>query len=144
MTFLGIDYGQKRHGIAKSDELGLLAQAIGVIEAPSERRALNEISDLVKTNGIGQVVVGLPKTLKGEIGSQADIILNFVDQLKKRVSCAVITWDERLTTAEAEKVMLSQDMSRAKRNQKRDAAAAEIMLQSYLDYIKESELKKND
>lgn len=139
MSILGLDYGQKRIGVAKSDELHFMAHPIGFIPVKSEQGLIVSIETLVTQHEIKKIVVGLPVTLKGQIGPQAEQVISFVETLKKHVPCPVITWDERLTTVQAEKALLAQDMSRSKRKVKRDAIAAEIMLQSYLDFSKQKD-----
>ena len=136
MSFLGLDFGEKRIGVARSDELNLMAHPIGFIEARNEIYVAQEIQKLMDEFRIQKIVIGLPKTLKGETGLQAEKVLSFSERLGKRLNCPITTWDERLTTAQAERALLAQDLSRAKRKMKRDAMAAEIMLQSYLDFIK--------
>ena len=137
MSLLGLDFGEKRIGVAHSDELNSMAHAAGFIEHRSEEYVVEEIQKLIDEHRIEKIVVGLPKTLKGETGKQAEKVLSFSSRLEKRIGCPVITWDERLTTVQAERALIDQDMSRAKRKKKRDAVAAEIMLQSYLDFIKQ-------
>ena len=131
-----MDVGEKRIGVARSDELNLMAHPIGIIDRRNEERVFEELKKLLSEYKIQTIVVGLPKTMKGEIGTKAKEILSFVEQLRRCVSCAIVTWDERLTTVEAERALLELDVSRAKRKKKRDAIAAEIILQSYLDYVR--------
>ncbi len=137
MSILGLDYGQKRVGVAKSDELNFMAHPVGFISFTSDERLMSSIKELVREHGINKIVIGLPITLKGETGPQAQKVMAFAEQIRGKFECPVVTWDERLTTAQAERAMLHQDMSRAKRKVKRDAIAAEIMLQSYLDFLKQ-------
>jgi putative Holliday junction resolvase len=136
MSFLGLDFGQKRIGVAQSDELNLMAHAVGFIEHRNEEYVVREIQKLIDEHRIQKIVIGLPKTLKGQTGTQAQKVLLFSDRLGSRISCPIVTWDERLTTVQAERALIDQDVSRAKRREKRDAIAAEIMLQSYLDFIR--------
>lgn len=135
MIYLGLDFGEKRIGVAKSDELGLMAHPLPFIVCKSEDQVLTVIRRLLDEHGVKKIVVGLPKTMKGEIGSQGKTVVAFVERLREKTACDVVTWDERLTTAQAERVLLAQDVSRAKRKVKRDALAAQITLQSYLDFI---------
>ena len=136
MSFLGLDYGQKRIGVAQSDELNLMAHRIGFIEHRSENYVVGEIRKLIDEYRIQKIVIGLPKTLKGITGTQAEKVLLFSKRIGEQLSCPIVTWDERLTTVQAERALLEQDVSRAKRRIKRDAIAAEIMLQSYLDFLR--------
>ncbi len=141
MSILGLDFGAKRIGIAKSDELNFMAHAMGFI--PSDENLFHSIKELVNKHQIQKIVIGLPITLKGEVGSQAKKVAAFAENLRKHIDLPIVTWDERLTTAQAERALLEQDMSRAKRKIKRDAIAAEIMLQSYLDFSKQKGLSEN-
>lgn len=135
MRLLGLDMGEKRIGVAASDELNSMAHSIGFIERRSDAHVFEAVQKYVRDFSIGKIVVGLPKTMKGEIGPQAEGVLLFVDRLKNHCSCPIVAWDERLTTSQAERTLVAQDMSRAKRRVKRDAIAAEIILQSYLDFL---------
>jgi len=128
MSFLGLDFGEKRIGVARSDELNFMAHTVGFIKHENKTQVLNEIKKLLEEFHIKTIVVGLPKTMKGETGIQAQKVLTFVEVLRQNLSCPITTWDERLTTAEAERALIAQDMSRAKRKEKRDGIAAEIML----------------
>ncbi len=128
MRILGIDYGEKRIGVAVSDPLGIIAQGIAVI---------GNIEELAKIIGqyekIDEIVVGLPKRMSGEIGIQAQKVLEFVERLKVAYPIPVSTWDERLTTAAAERTLISAGLSREKRKKVIDRSAAAYILQSYLD-----------
>lgn len=139
MSVLGLDFGEKRIGVALSDELNFMAHPAGFIKYRSEVQVFAELKRRVEESQIEKIVVGLPKTMKGETGKQAEKVLLFVESLRKHFSCPIVTWDERLTTVQAERALIEQDMSRAKRREKRDAIAAEIMLQSYLDFLKRKE-----
>lgn len=138
MSILGLDVGHKRIGVAVTDELDFMAHAVGFIECKSEPDTIGQIQKAASEHKVSKIVVGLPKTLKGEMGIQAGKILRFVELLAKQISCPVVTWDERLTSVQAERALLARDVSRAKRRLKRDQIAAEIMLQSYLDFIRAS------
>lgn len=128
MRILGIDYGEKRIGVAVSDPLGLTAQPVDAVED------IEGIKRIVKEyDEVEEVVVGLPKSLSGKLGPQAQKVLEFVEKLKKDLRQRIITWDERLTTVEAEKVLISAGLSRQKRKEVVDKSAAAIILQSYLD-----------
>ena len=130
MRTMALDVGEKTVGIAVSDELGISA-------SPREtlRRNGSELDRLVVLVGeeeIGEVVVGLPISLNGTLGPSARSVLEFVEQLRERLTIPVVTWDERLTTAEAEKMLISASVRRAKRRQVIDQIAATLILQSYL------------
>ncbi|KPJ65798.1 Holliday junction resolvase [candidate division WOR-1 bacterium DG_54_3] len=135
MRILGIDFGEKRIGIAISDPLGLTAQAVAVIGKGEDfKQDINELKKIIKKyDGVDEIVVGLPKTMAGEIGKQAQKVLGFVEALKGSFKININTWDERLTTVEAEKTLISAGLSREKRKKVIDKSAATYILQSYLD-----------
>ena len=135
MRVLGIDYGDKRIGVAISDPLGITAQPVSVIKrSQSFRDDFLELKKIIENySGVDAIVVGLPKTMQGEIGIAAQKVLKFVEMLKKESGLEVVTWDERLTTAEAERMLISAGLSRAKRKQVIDKSAATYILQGYLD-----------
>ncbi|MBU0672637.1 MAG: Holliday junction resolvase RuvX [Candidatus Margulisbacteria bacterium] len=135
MRILGIDHGEKRLGIAISDPLGFTAQAVAVInKGETIDQDISELNKIIKQyEGIDEIVVGLPKTMKGEIGPQAKKVLEFVAALNDKLPVQITTWDERLTTVSAERVLISAGLSRKKRKKVIDRSAAAHMLQSYLD-----------
>jgi len=135
MRILGIDYGDKRMGIAVSDPLGVTAQAVAVIGKGKDFETdIKELKKIIKKyDGVDEIIVGLPKTMKGQIGEQARKVLDFVGALRNNFKINVGTWDERLTTVEAEKTLISAGLSREKRKKVIDRSAATYILQSYLD-----------
>ena len=134
MTLLGIDYGERRIGLAVTDALRIIASPLETIE--NDERCIQRLKDIVEERGVDTVVVGLPLKLDGGLGPAAQNTLRFVDKLKVELGATVETFDERLTTAQAERSMLAHDISRAKRAKRIDQMAAQIMLQSYLDASK--------
>jgi len=139
-TILGIDYGRKRIGVAMSDVGRRIASPLSTIDASDNAPAVASIKSLAEKHGAGEIVVGLPRSMNGSLGPMARETMEFVEELRASVDVPVQTWDERLTTAQAEREMISADMTRAKRRQKLDKVAAQIMLHSYLD----SRSRKND
>ncbi len=140
MRKLGLDYGEKRIGVAVSDPLGITAQPVEVLENGDIEGLLRIIRDYesldsVRDEGIEEIVVGLPKTLKGEIGISAQKVLEFVEIIKKEVNIPIVTWDERMTTAAAEKNLIAAGLSRGKRKKVIDKMAAMFILQGYLDSL---------
>ena len=133
MRILALDYGTKRVGVAISDELEMIATPLGYLDAQPREKLLDQIAQLVAERGVGLVVVGMPRNMDGSYGPAAEQVREFVEMLEKRLSVPVKTWDERLTTAQAEKLLLQADVSRKKRKKKVDHIAAAILLQSYLD-----------
>ena len=130
---LALDYGTKRIGVALSDELGWTAQPLETFERRTLDRDLAHIQELVQAHDVKQVLVGLPFRLNGEEGPAAKAVQGFVDCLGKALAVPVVTWDERLTTREAEDLLIAADVSRKKRKGVVDRVAAAILLQGYLE-----------
>lgn len=133
MRILGLDYGDKRIGVALSDAFGWTAQGAEVIERKKEGDYLERIRELVRVHEVGEIVVGLPKNMNGTIGPRGQICMEFAEELRQTLSMPVHLWDERLTTVAAERTLLEADVSRRKRKQVVDKMAAAILLQNYLD-----------
>ena len=133
MSTMGLDVGQKRIGVAIAAAEGLLAIPIDVIDRAGEEADLKAILALINEWGIDRVVVGLPRSLDGSIGKQADMVLAFSRTLSQRTSVPIDTWDERLSTVAAERLMRDAGVKSAKRRVHRDSMAAAIILQGYLD-----------
>ena len=133
---LGLDIGEKRIGVALSDPLGIMAGALTVIERTTDEAALKQIIDLARENEVERLVVGMPRSLDGSLGKQAQAVQSFVDLLKEHTQLSVVTWDERLSTVAAERTMLEVGMKRDKRKKYRDSLAAAFILQGYLDHEK--------
>jgi putative Holliday junction resolvase len=130
MRKLGIDYGEKRIGIAVSDPLEITAQPVAVIENGDFDGLLRIMKEYEE---VEEIVVGLPKTLKGEVGIQAQKVLDFVEILKQKVSVPIVMWDERLSSAGVERTLIEAGLSRKKRKKVIDKSAATFILQGYLD-----------
>jgi putative Holliday junction resolvase len=130
---LALDLGEKRIGLAVSDPEGLLASGRGVYLRRGLEEDLAYLERLVAEEGIGEVVLGLPQKMDGSLGPEAQGVLNFKALLEERLKLPVALFDERLTTAEAERVLLEADLSRRKRKGVRDELAAVLILQGYLN-----------
>ena len=130
---MGLDIGEKRIGVALSDSLRIIAGALTVVDRVTDDAALKQIIDLARENEVERIVVGMPRSLDGSLGKQAQAVQAFVDLLKERTDIPVVTWDERLSTVAAERTMLETGMKRDKRKKHRDSLAAAIILQGYLD-----------
>jgi len=134
MRVLGLDVGDKTIGIAISDGLGLTAQPLTTIRRSNHRTDLETIGSLIAEHEIAEMVVGLPKNMNNSLGPQAEKVLKFIDKLKTSFPDIIFhTWDERLSTVEAERVLLQADLSRKRRKSVIDKRAASIILQGYLD-----------
>ncbi len=130
---LGIDYGERRLGFAVSDEAGIIAMPLCVAEVVGVRQAVGEVARLVKEKQAGAAVVGLPLNMNGTRGPAAEAVEHFVALLRAATPVPVTTWDERLSTRAAERILVDADVRRARRKTVIDQLAAQIMLQSYLD-----------
>ncbi len=129
---LAIDHGSKRMGFALSDELGWTAQPLETFHRRNPDADIRHIQDLVREHEVGQVLVGMPFRLDGEIGPAAKVVEAFIHLLEPALSVPVITWDERMTTCAAEDLLIAADVGRRKRKGIVDRIAAAILLQSYL------------
>ena len=130
---LGLDVGDRRIGIAISDSLGMTAQRLSLLERSSVDTDVQALAAMVREHGVETIVVGLPLTLEGTIGSQAKRVLALAEALRVVAPCSVELLDERLTTAQGERLLISMDTSRKKRKGLIDQVAAQLILQSYLD-----------
>lgn len=130
---MGIDVGEKRIGIAISDPMGWTAQGHSVLHRTSIDKDLSYFKNLCQKAEIGKIVVGLPKNMNGSLGPKAREVQQFGQELAKITGLPVEYWDERLTTLQAERVLLEADLSRKKRRGVIDKVAAVHILQSYLD-----------
>ena len=132
---LALDVGEKRIGVACSDPLGIAALPLDAIIRTSLEADLSAAAALAESRGAEAVVVGLPKTLRNEIGQQARKALAFARALEKRAPCRVLTWDERLTTAEASRAFQGASPKKRRRQRQKgalDSAAAALILRGYL------------
>lgn len=137
MMMVGLDVGRKRIGVAKTDEIGLLAHGVGFIERKNDQSARDQIRSLVLEWNARKVVIGLPKEMSGNIGQAAEEVMAFAELLKKDLGdVAVDFWDERLSTRETERTLISLDVSSSKRRKLLDQMSAQTILQSYLDSSK--------
>lgn len=133
MKLLALDVGSKRIGLAMSDELGFTAQPIEALQRSGLKADLAKIKEKIETFQIGEIVVGYPIHLDGSVGTQAESVLEFVEELKKEISIPVALWDERLSTVAVERLMLEGDLSRKKRKKRVDSLSAQWILQGYLE-----------
>lgn len=132
---LGLDIGHKRTGIAISDESQRISFPQGIIETEDRGVWIEQISQRVEENQIGEILVGLPLNQHGEEGEDARKIREFIALLRAKLIIPVVEWDERFTTVQAERALIFGDISRKKRKRVVDQTAATILLQSYLDSL---------
>ena len=132
MRYLGLDLGKKTLGLAISDRTGLIASFYKSIRYENEDKLISELKDIIKREKIDILVLGLPKNMDNSLGFAAERSLKFKNALEENFNLKVVLIDERLTTSEAEKFLLANDMSRKKRKNVIDSAAAMIILDTYL------------
>lgn len=136
MRILGIDYGEKRIGIALSDPLGITAQGLATLEHTQREDDIKKILTIIQEKEVNRIIVGLPKHMDNTVGDKAREVLSFIDLLKEHTNIPIETIDERLSTVRATRAMLEGDLSRKKRKERIDMIAAQLILQNYLDLKK--------
>ncbi|MEK6758585.1 MAG: Holliday junction resolvase RuvX [Deltaproteobacteria bacterium] len=136
MRIMGLDLGTKTIGVAVSDESRITAQPIGVIRRVSFEKDLIALKELVEKYQVTEIVLGLPVNMNGTMGDKSISAMRFRDKIAERTGLPVGVWDERLSTAAVNRVLIDGDMSRAKRKGVVDKLAASYILQGYLDSIK--------
>ncbi len=134
---LGVDYGEKRLGIAVSDRLWLVASADKTIFRTGLKQDIAAIRKIVDEREIGAIVYGLPLQMDGQEGKTAAAVRKFADEVYKRIPLPYTFWDERLSSKAMENFLIKEvDMSRAKRKQILDSSSAAYILQGVLDGLK--------
>jgi putative Holliday junction resolvase len=131
---LGLDIGSRRVGVALSDSGGTVATPYEVVDRSGDRgRDHRRIAALVDEAGADVVVVGMPLSLDGSIGPAAQVVLDEIDELRGVLAVEIVTWDERLSTVQAERSLRAGNVRKAKRRRVVDQVAATVILQSWLD-----------
>ncbi len=130
---MGIDYGDKRIGIALSDALCIISSPFEVYKNIGEDDAINHIINLIKEYDVDEIAMGLPLNMDGTEGERALIHRNFGDKLSKLSNVKVVYIDERLTSAEAEDILIASGVRREKRKELIDKISAQIILQTYIN-----------
>jgi putative Holliday junction resolvase len=133
MRILAIDHGTKRIGIAVSDELKMIAQPLEFIPAEPFAGFLARLTELLRDKEVELVLVGMPRNMDGSYGPAALRTQDFVAALKGAITVPIKTWDERLTSVQANRFLIQGGVRRKQRKEKVDQTAAAILLQSYLD-----------
>lgn len=133
MRIGGLDVGDKTIGVALSDEMGWTAQGLEVIRRKRLDLDLARLAEIARQYGVERWVVGMPRNMNGTYGPRADLTREFMAQLTEHGGLPVESYDERMTTMQAERILLQADVSRSKRKQVIDKMAAAVILQNYLD-----------
>lgn len=130
---MGLDVGDKTVGVAISDALGMTAQGITTVHRQSWAKDLEALKQLAEEHEVKLLVVGLPLNMDGTEGPRAAISKAFAERASEALGLPHVLWDERLSTAEVQRVLLAADVSRKKRKQVVDMLAAQVILQGYLE-----------
>jgi len=139
--YVGIDVGDVRIGVAISDKSGRVSFPLSVIKRENGSFGFRKIKKLLQDKEIKCFVVGLPLKINGELGDKGKEYLEYAENLKNFFNIEVTTWDERFTTVIAEKTLTSTNTKFSKKRKVVDKIAAQIILQSYLDYLNNTKTK---
>ena len=134
---MGIDYGDARTGVALSDLLCSIVGSTTVIPSRNQEKALADIVRIAKEQEVGAIVVGLPRNMNGTEGPRADLCREFAQLLGQATGLEIIMWDERRTTVEAHNILSQHNYHGQKRKNTVDAVAASLILEGYLNSLKE-------
>lgn len=132
MRILALDVGDRRIGVAISDELEISAHSLMTINRDEHKKEMEQIIDIVKDYNVEEVVIGNPVMMNGEVGIQGEKVARFVEELKKSIDIPIRLFDERLSTKFVEKTLIDADVSRKKRRKVIDKLSAVIILQDYM------------
>ncbi len=133
MRILALDHGTVRIGVALSDELKIFATPLEFIPAEPAADVLTRLQNLVREKEVETIIVGMPRNMDGSFGPAAEKVRAFIATLKTVITVPIRTWDERLTSTQANRMLIAGGVRREKRKEKVDGMAAAILLQSYLD-----------
>lgn len=136
MRILSLDVGEKRIGVAMSDPMGILASPLTQINVTGTKAAIEDILELVRQHEVERIIAGLPYSVDGSLGPQAQKVRSFLQKLSENLDIPIETWDERYTTVAAEGKMVEAGIRKDRRKKQIDAAAATIILQEYLDTVR--------
>ena len=135
MRILALDHGTKRIGVAVSDELKMIATPLEFILAEPFAEFLARLKELIREKEVEMILVGMPRNMDGSYGPAALKVQEFVAVLRDAIAIPMKSWDERLTSTQANRFLIQGQMRREKRKEKVDQTAAAILLQSYLDSL---------
>jgi putative Holliday junction resolvase len=130
---LGLDVGSRRIGVAVSDPLGITAQGLETLQRRNKRHDMAELEKVIRDYEVHEIVIGLPLRMSGAEGIQSEKMQGFAEDLRKRFRLPVHLWDERLTSAEANRLLRSTELSIEKRAKAVDRMAAVLILQSFME-----------
>lgn len=133
MRVLALDHGTVRIGVALSDELKMIATPLEYIPAEPFTDFLIRLKQLLSDKEVEQIIIGMPRNMDGSYGPAAEKVREFIEKLRDEVTIPIRTWDERLTSSQANRILIQGNVRRDKRKETVDKMAAAILLQSYLD-----------
>jgi len=133
LKLMALDVGNKRIGVALSDDLQILAQPLYTIHRKGIEKDIEEITNIIKEKNVEEVVVGLPKNMDGTTGFQGEKTLKFAEILKEKTDVPVLMWDERMTTISARKIMIENEVKQKNKKNLVDTIAAVVILETYLN-----------
>ena len=133
MRVLAIDHGTKRVGMALSDELQTVATPVGFFSPKPMADFLAHLRKIISEKGVQEIIVGMPRNMDGSYGPSAENVRRFIGILEREILLPIKSWDERLTSVQANRSLVDAGVRRGERKEKADATAAAILLQSYLD-----------
>lgn len=133
MRILALDHGTVRIGVALSDELKMIASPLEYISAEPFGEFLTRLKALIAAKEVEQIIIGMPRNMDGSYGPAAEKVRTFIATLKETITVPIRTWDERLTSSQANRILIASNVRRDQRKEKVDKMAAAILLQSYLD-----------
>lgn len=131
---LAIDYGARRMGLAVSDPLGITAQGLETMQRKNKRADFAHLQAVITKYEVREIVLGLPLKMSGEHGSQSEKVKEFAEELRRKFNLPVHLWDERLTSAEANRILRQAELSIQKRARAVDRMSAVLILQSFLQF----------
>ncbi|MCQ2520024.1 MAG: Holliday junction resolvase RuvX [Lachnospiraceae bacterium] len=137
MRIMGLDFGSKTVGVALSDPLLITAQGFEIIRRKEEnklRQTLARIEEIIQEYDVTEIVLGLPKNMNDSEGTRAELSREFKEKLERRTGLPVTMWDERLTTVEADNIMMEAGIRRENRKEYVDMIAAQLILEGYMEY----------
>jgi putative Holliday junction resolvase len=133
---LGIDFGERRIGLALSDALGITAQGLPTLDTKKIKDIFSYLENIIKDNNVTKVIVGMPKNMNGSMGPKGMEVTKFIQDLIEKIKIDVIPWDERLTSVQSLKAMREMG-TKYKHKEIADRISATLILQSYLDSLQQ-------
>ncbi len=131
---LGIDFGERRIGLALSDALGITAQGLPTLDTKKTKDVFGHLENIIKDKNVTKVIVGMPKNMNGTIGFKGMEVKKFIKELVKKIKIDVIPWDERLSSVQSSKAMREMG-TKQKHKDVIDRISATLILQNYLDSL---------